>query len=65
VVGIFLSGTAFRLALESTQPRIKWVWDSKATGAWSWPHNSIQCRAQECVELWLRSPLHLLGVVLI
>jgi len=30
--------------------------ESKATGAWSWPITSSQCRGQECVELYLHSP---------
>jgi hypothetical protein len=29
---------------------------SKAVGGWSWPLTSIQCRGQECVELYLHSP---------
>jgi len=36
----------------------------KAAGAWSWPLTSIQCRGQECVELYLRYPICLNGVVL-
>jgi len=28
----------------------------KAVGAWSWPLNSIWCRGQEYVELYLHSP---------
>jgi hypothetical protein len=29
---------------------------SKAAGAWNWPLTSIQCRGQECVELYLHYP---------
>jgi len=29
----------------------------KAGVAWSWPFPSIQCRGQECVELYLHSPI--------
>jgi hypothetical protein len=36
----------------------------KAAGAWSWPLTSIQCRGQECVELYLHSSIRLHGVVL-
>jgi hypothetical protein len=36
----------------------------KAAGAWSWPLTSIYCRGQECVELYLHSPISLHGVVL-
>jgi hypothetical protein len=36
----------------------------KAAGAWSWPLTSIWCRGQECVELYLHSPIRLHGVVL-
>jgi hypothetical protein len=36
----------------------------KAAGAWSWPLTSIQYRGQECVELYLHSPICLHGVVL-
>jgi hypothetical protein len=28
----------------------------KEAGAWSWPLTSIQCRGQECVEIYLHSP---------
>jgi hypothetical protein len=28
----------------------------KAAGAWNWPLTSIQCRSQECVEIYLHSP---------
>jgi hypothetical protein len=36
----------------------------KADEAWNWPLTSIWCRGQECVELFLRSPIRLYGVVL-
>jgi len=29
---------------------------SKAAGAWSWPLSSVQCRVQECMELYFHSP---------
>jgi hypothetical protein len=29
---------------------------SKEAWTWSWPLTSIQCRSQECVELYLHSP---------
>jgi hypothetical protein len=29
----------------------------KAAGAWSWPLTSIYCQGQECVELYLHSPI--------
>jgi hypothetical protein len=32
-------------------------------GAWSWPLTSISCWRQECVKLYLHSPIHLHGVV--
>jgi hypothetical protein len=32
-------------------------WGGKAAGAWSWPLTSIQCRGQQCVELYLHSPI--------
>jgi hypothetical protein len=36
----------------------------KAVGAWSWPLTCNQCKGQECVELYLYSPIRLQGVVL-
>jgi len=50
-----------RLALEPTQPPVKWVagglsLGGKAAGAWSWPLTAIYCWGQECVELYLHSP---------
>jgi hypothetical protein len=32
----------------------------KATRTWSWPLISIKCQGQECVELYLHSPIRLL-----
>jgi len=28
----------------------------KESGIWSWPLTSIQCRRQECMDLYLHSP---------
>jgi len=28
----------------------------KAAGVWSWPLTSINCRGQECMQLYLHSP---------
>jgi len=35
----------------------------KVAGTWSWPLTSFWCRSQECVELYLHSPIRLLDVV--
>jgi len=64
---IFHFSTPSRLALGPTQPcnghRGSYP-GNKAAGMWSWPLTSIQCRRQECMELYLHYPLHLHGVVL-
>jgi hypothetical protein len=36
----------------------------KATGAWSWPLTSSQCRGQENVDLYMHFPIRLHGLVL-
>jgi hypothetical protein len=36
----------------------------KTAEEWSWPLTSILCRGQECVELYLHSPIRLHSVVL-
>jgi hypothetical protein len=38
--------------------------EGKAAGEWSWPLGSINCRDQECVELYFHSPIRIHGAVL-
>jgi hypothetical protein len=65
----FLFSTSSRPVLGPTQPPIQWVTGgsflgSKAAGAWSWPLTSNQCRGEECVKLYIHSPISLHGAVL-
>jgi hypothetical protein len=68
-LGIFLFTTAFRTALEPTQPTIQWVPGALSLGvkrtvreAHHSPPSSAEVK--ECVELYLHFPIHLHGVVL-
>jgi hypothetical protein len=70
-LGIFLFTTASRTALGPTQPPIQWVPGAISLGvkrpgreADHSPSSSAEVKNEECVELYLHSPIRLDGVVL-
>jgi hypothetical protein len=66
---IFSSSTSSRLALGSTQPPIQWVTGAVSPGI-KRPGSEADCsppvsaEVKKNVDLYIRSPIHLCGVVL-